>query len=130
MRCIITVLISLVIIIGCAEQYQPEHHTIFVNATAETGGDGGFMTPFNDLQNGLDAARDGDQVLIAAGTYRAKPGSFVEKLCGNCENHQTAVDASRGFLVERKAVTITGIDPDSVILETNAGYGVLFLHSP
>ena len=129
MRCLIIVIISLIMIIGCAEQYQPQHHTIFVDATAAAGGDGGFMTPFNDLQNGLDAARDGDQVMIAAGTYRAKPGEYVEKLCGNCQEHQTAVEASRGFLVERKAIRITGVDPDSVILETNAGYGVLFLRS-
>ena len=126
----LTVVLLLLLSIGCAEKYQPPQRVIFVEAVAPAGGDGGFMTPYNDLQNGLDAARNGDQVVVAAGTYRARPDSFSEQLCGNCENHQTAVQASRGFLVERKAITISGINPDSVILITNAGYGIYFDHCP
>lgn len=130
MRCLITIFISLVIIIGCAEQYQPEHRTIFVDAAAEGGGDGSFRTPFNDLQNAIDAARSGDQVVVDAGTYAARPAEFPEQLCGNCQEQKTMVEATRGFLVEGKAITISGVDPDSVILQTSAGYGVLFLNSP
>lgn len=83
----------------------------------------------NDLQAVVDRAASGDTILIAAGTYRAQPAPFVEELCGNCQEHRTPVEASRGFLIEGKALAIVGAGANQTVLETGAGYGVLFIDS-
>ncbi len=82
--------------------------------------------PYGDLQTAIDAAGDGDTIVILPGTYSASPVSFVEPLCGNCEEHATDVAATRGFLVEGKALRLVGSGPGETILVTNAGYGILF----
>lgn len=83
----------------------------------------------SDLQMALDIASDGDTVLIQAGEYSATPAPFIESLCGNSIEHRTKVQASRGFIIESKSVHIVGAGTDEAVLITNAGYGVLFLHS-
>jgi len=82
--------------------------------------------PFHDLQIAIDKASDGDTVYIHPGRYKAVRDTFIEALCGNCERHETPVAASRGFYIHNKALTLIGTDRDSVILVTNAGYGVYF----
>ncbi len=84
---------------------------------------------FTDLQTAIDSAASNDTIYLAPGTYPATPEPFVEELCGNCENHQTSVKATCGFSIRDKALSIIGLDRDSVILVTNAGYGVFFENS-
>ena len=45
--------------------------TVYVDASAETGGDGSIDAPFDTIQQGADAAGDagGGLVAVAAGTY-------------------------------------------------------------
>lgn len=81
------------------------------------------------LQWTFYSAADGDTIFIAPGTYEATPAPYIEELCGNCEEHKTRVEASRGFLIKDKALTIIGSGKDSTILVTKAGYGVLFENS-
>ncbi len=92
-------------------------------------GSGSELDPYGDLQKAIDLAADGDTLLILSGTYSAKAQIFNEELCGNCQEHKTAVAASRGFLIEGKALTILGSGVKETTLITNAGYGVLFLNS-
>ena len=57
--------------------------TIYVNATANQGGDGNQTTPFQTLQDALDIANDGDIIMIAAGTYSGNDvntGVYIQKL--------------------------------------------------
>jgi len=122
-------LISLTSLLSCAEQYVPDNNTIFVSSRSSYEGDGSFRTPFTDLQQAIDAAKSGDKIMLLPGIYKAKSEKFVEDLCGNCLNAQTQVYATRGFLIDDKAVTISGKNADSCVLVTNSGYGVLFLHS-
>lgn len=84
---------------------------------------------YTDLQCAINHAADGDTLYIDAGRYTAYPEPFFEELCGNCQEHRTAVQASRGFLIENKALHIIGSGQDHTTLTTNAGYGVLFLNS-
>lgn len=84
---------------------------------------------FNELQSAIDRAHDGDTIIIAPGEYQSKWHAFEENLCGNCVQPNTKVKASRGFLVEGKALAILGSDADSTTLITNAGYGFLFIDS-
>jgi hypothetical protein len=92
-------------------------------------GTGTSVDPYRDLQKAFDSAVDGDTVIISPGRYVSKPYAFTEALCGNCQEHKTKVDASRGFLIKEKGLTIVGAGVDSTILVTSAGYGVLFLQS-
>jgi hypothetical protein len=85
--------------------------------------------PFRDLQVALDYAFDQDRIVILPGTYEARPDSYPEELCGNCQEHKTHVKAIRGFLIKDKALEIVGSGADTTILITKAGYGVLFDHS-
>lgn len=121
--------ICLTLVSSNAQQLRPSHNTVFVSATARQPGDGTLTKPYQDLQTAIDAAKSGDQIVLLPGTYAAKPASYIEDLCGNCLEARTAVNASRGFIIEGKSLTITGVDPDSVLLVTGAGYGVLFLNS-
>ncbi len=92
-------------------------------------GRGAIDDPYRDLQTAIDSAIDGDTLLLAPGNYVSQRFSYREKLCGNCENHQTDVQASRGFLIENKGLIIIGSGTDSTVLVTNAGYGVFFTRS-
>ncbi len=92
-------------------------------------GSGSAYEPYGDLQHAIDVASDGDTLILRNGVYSAKAGPFTEELCGNCGEHRTTVNASRGFQIEGKALTITGTDAAKTTLMTNAGYGVLFLNS-
>lgn len=92
-------------------------------------GSGVQSDPFRNLQTAIDSANDGDRILILPGTYEARPDSYPEQLCGNCEKHKTYVRATRGFLIKDKALEIVGSGIDITILITKAGYGVLFDHS-
>ncbi len=131
MRQIVIVLatVGLVLAASCAQQYHPDHQTIYVSATSKAPGDGSFVNPFADLQQAIDSAKSGDEIVVLPGTYTATPAAYAEDLCGNCLEPRTTVAATRGFLIAEKALTITGVNPDSVILSTGAGYGVLFLNS-
>jgi hypothetical protein len=90
------------------------------------GGDGTAVSPWRTVQGAIDAAHDGDTIMILPGTYETEAVPFVEELCGNCEEHRTPVEATRGFLVRGKSLNITGSGPSETTLVTNAGYGVLF----
>lgn len=92
-------------------------------------GNGTKEEPFRDLQYAFDYAKDGDTIFIFSGTYEAKPEEYIEELCGNCQEHKTKVNATRGFLIQNKGLNIIGSGKDKTILITNAGYGVLFEHS-
>ena len=103
---------------------------VHVDGRAPRGAaDGSTAAPYADLQPAIDRAGDGDTIFIHPGRYEAVPDTFTEALCGNCEQHKTAVAASHGFFVHDKALTLVGASRDSVVLVTNAGYGVFFKDS-
>jgi parallel beta-helix repeat protein len=105
--------------------------TVFVDDVGDGArGTGRGDDPYRDLQVAIDFAADGDVIMILPGTYAASPVAFVEPLCGNCEEHRTDVEATRGFLVEGKSLHLVGSGPGETVLETNAGYGLLFDGSP
>ncbi len=88
------------------------------------------VTPKAKLQSVINSASDGDTLLLAAGTYSAKSTSFIDSLCGNCQEHKSPARASYGFRISGKSLVIVGVSAESVILKTNSGYGVLIEDSP
>lgn len=120
---------SVVLIVLLAAQFASAATLHVAPRTDHLPGKGTAADPFGDLQNAIDRASDGDVLRLAPGEYAAVPAPFAEDLCGNCLEHQTTVQATRGFLIEGKALHIRGAGPGRTVLMTNAGYGVLFLHS-
>lgn len=82
-----------------------------------------------DLQNAINIAAAGDTLLIEPGRYVARPAPFTEETCGNCKEHRTSVQATRGFVIDAKRLVLKGRKAETTILETRAGYGLLLLHS-
>lgn len=128
-------ILGFVIVLLLMTQYlfsppSASHHIKFVRSGGDDKpGTGTRSKPFRDLQYAINKCDDGDTLIVFPGTYEAISEYYIEELCGNCEEHATQVIASRGFLVEGKRLTITGSGADETILRTNAGYGILFLHS-
>ena len=83
----------------------------------------------DDLQLIIERAADGDTLSISTGRFIAKAVEFIESTCGNCQTHLSRVNATRGFAIENKKLTICGSGADSTILVTQAGYGLLLHHS-
>jgi len=87
---------------------------------------GSFLNPHTDVQAALDAADDGDAVLIAQGGYRASPIRAIDPLGGNLPDAEclTQVPVTVGFRV-RSACSVIGAGAGKTILHTGAGYGIL-----
>lgn len=84
----------------------------------------------SDLQAVIDHADSGDTLLLGAKTFNANPTQFVDSLCGNCEDPLTNIQASYGFIIKDKVLTIVGTDREKTRLVTNAGYGLFIVNSP
>lgn len=130
-----TFLLGFVIIILLATQYffsppSQSPYVKYVRSGEEKGeADGSRMKPYLNLQNAIDNCDDGDTLIVLPGLYTIEPEFFVEELCGNCQEHRTQVIATRGLLIENKRIAIKGSGAGKTFVETNAGYGVLFLNS-
>ncbi len=88
------------------------------------------ITPEQGLQTAINSAADGDTLLLSAGTYYSRTNSFVDSLCGNCQEHQTPTPATFGYRIRHKSLTILGASASSVTLITNSGYGLFIEDAP
>ena len=78
--------------------------TLYVNASAQAGGDGTASRPFRTIQQAADCVNPGDTVLIAPGVYFetvrlkrfGKPGAPV---------------IFRADRIQKNRVIVTGADP-------------------
>ena len=84
----------------------------------------------SDLQAVINYANDGDTLLVGPKSFAAAPTPFTEPLCGNCEEAQTPVAASYGFVIRDKSLALIGRDRNETVLETNAGYGLYIENCP
>jgi hypothetical protein len=83
----------------------------------------------SDLQSVINFASHGDTIILGAKVFEAQPSAFTEPLCGNCEQAQTDVQATTGFVIRNKALALIGTDREETKLITNAGYGLYFENS-
>ncbi|NNF29734.1 MAG: right-handed parallel beta-helix repeat-containing protein [Gemmatimonadetes bacterium] len=63
---------------------------------------------------------------LRPGHYVLEPSDYADPTCGNCESDEGPVPGSVGLRISGRKVTIAGPDPDSVMIHTGAGYGLLF----
>lgn len=91
-------------------------------------GRGAEADPFRGLADALAAASDGDTIEIARGRYVATPTDAVDPTCGNCADADFRADIpiTVGFVVSGKALHLHGASRADTVLETGAGYGLLF----
>lgn len=89
-----------------------------------------FIKNGSNLQTAIDKASDMDTLLIEEGTFSANRTIFTDSLCGNCQRHQTNINASYGFIIKDKSLCLVGSDRQESILVTNSGYGLYILNSP
>jgi hypothetical protein len=83
-----------------------------------------------NLERAIRTAGAGDTLFLKNGVYEAAGGPYIEYNCGNCQDEFTRVEATVGFRIDGRPVTIIGEDQDSTVLITNAGYGILFDYAP
>ncbi|CAN5764710.1 hypothetical protein BH23GEM10_BH23GEM10_04310 [soil metagenome] len=65
------------------------------------------------------------RIELAPGRYVLEPTSYTDPSCGNCEDASETVPTTLGLRVAGR-IEIRGAHADSVIIETRAGYGLLF----
>jgi parallel beta-helix repeat protein len=88
--------------------------------------------PLNDTSGGaagsLQRALAGGAVdlVLAPGHYFLDASAYEDPACGNCEDPTERVAATLGVRVSGAGISIRGGHPDSVVVHTRAGYGVLF----
>ncbi|HEX6641585.1 MAG TPA: right-handed parallel beta-helix repeat-containing protein, partial [Thermoanaerobaculia bacterium] len=112
---------------GRAEPAGPD--TIRVAVSDTTVELGGGMTPetMGDiLRQVTDAIDEGAQIRLLPGRYVLSPVAFTDTTCGNCEDASEDVPATYGLRITGTRVRLIGDNADSVVIETNAGYGILF----
>lgn len=130
MRKAAIVIVLLALLSSCAERIDYSEPVIFVSGLNDGRiGSGTVYDPYRSLETAIDSAVDGSIIQLSAGIYEAEPEEYIEAECGNCEEHLTNVNATAGFHIRDKVLTIRGVDRDSCVLITNAGYGVLFERS-
>jgi phosphohistidine phosphatase SixA len=78
------------------------------------------------LQQALAATRGPVRILLGPGRYRLAPVAYTDPTCGNCTDPAEMVPATVGLLVRGAGIILEGAHRDSVIIETHAGYGILF----
>ena len=108
---------------------DPGRDTIRVDVTDTTVELGGGMTPEtmgNILRQVTDAIDAGAQIRLLPGRYVLAPVAFTDTTCGNCEDPSEDVPATYGLRISGDRIRLIADDPDSVVIETNAGYGILF----
>ncbi|MBP6875939.1 MAG: right-handed parallel beta-helix repeat-containing protein [Candidatus Eisenbacteria bacterium] len=96
---------------------------------ASPPGDGTREHPAGTLAQALEIASylgPGCGILMAPGTYRLSPSAYLDSTCGNCEDPAETVPATVGLRISSPLLRIKGSSPDSVIIYTQAGYGLLF----
>jgi len=63
-------------------------------------------------------------VILEPGDYHLTPEYFIDTTCGNCQDPNEAVPATKGITISGKNISIIGPDDRSAIIHTHAGYGI------
>ena len=91
-----------------------------------SGGEGSFGNPFGDVQRAIEAAHASGTVRLLPGRYRLRPVAYADSTCANCQRPDTLIQATRALIVRGSGVHLVGAGASRTVLETHAGYGVLF----
>jgi parallel beta-helix repeat protein len=79
-----------------------------------------------ELQRAIAEAAPNTIISLRPGRYVLAPVAYTDSTCGNCEDPAEHVPATLGVRISGSGIRIIGAHRDSVTIETNAGYGLLF----
>jgi phosphohistidine phosphatase SixA len=121
-------LLALALVLACGR--PPGHPVIHLSPDAplDRPGMGATDTPSAPgiLQQTMDGTRGPIRIVLAPGRYRLAPSPYTDPTCGNCTDPAETVPATVGLRVRGAGILIEGVHRDSVVIETHAGYGILF----
>ena len=117
-------LCAALLVSGCATA-GTAGRTVPVSPDASLGSVVPVQTTPGNLQRAIAGSTGPTRFMLAAGNYYLAPTAFTDSTCGNCESAATPVPASYGLLLRGRHIELVGSSPDSVIIHTNAGYGIL-----
>ncbi len=107
MRKYIPLLFLLVFLISCAAK-----QTTYIVSGSE------------QLEELFSSPQENMQVILEPGDYHLTPEHFIDSTCGNCQDPNEAVPATKGITISGKNISIIGPDDRSAIVHTHAGYGI------
>jgi hypothetical protein len=84
----------------------------------------------HDLQHAIDLVRGEATLAALPGRFEAVSTPFEDLQCGNCQDPATHAQASTGFVIKGKSLTIIGPRNGQAELITNAGYGIYIEDCP
>ena len=64
------------------------------------------------------------RVILETGDYHLTPEYFIDQTCGNCQEPNEQIAATRGITISGKNISITGPVDRSAVIHTHAGYGI------
>ena len=103
--------VILLLIIGLMVSCNPKR-TTFIIADSEA------------LEELFLQPQENIRVLLEAGEYHLTPEYFIDQTCGNCQDPNEAISATRGITISGKNISITGPSDRSAVIHTHAGYGI------
>ena len=90
MRCLLVLFVAALLATGSWSNAE----TLYVDDIGDGAtGTGAAADPFRDVQPAIDAASDGDILMILPGTYAATPVEYVEALCEDKRHALRVVEA-------------------------------------
>jgi hypothetical protein len=78
------------------------------------------------LLDSLSALGRPARVVLLPGRHDLAPIAYSDPSCGNCDDPDSVVSATRGLRASGSGIEIVGVSAESVFIHTNAGYGILF----
>jgi hypothetical protein len=116
--------------IGCAGKPASQDRVPWYVDDLSDGqaGSGSADDPYRQLQDAIDAAEDGDTIYILEGTHFAVASEAIDPTCGNCDDadFRAEIPITVGFRISDKAIHMKGESRGGTVLNTGAGYGLLF----
>ena len=83
-----------------------------------------IISDSEQLEELFSEPQENMRVILEPGDYHLTPEYFIDSTCGNCQDPNEAVPATKGITISGKNISIIGPDDRSAVIHTHAGYGL------
>lgn len=83
-----------------------------------------IVSSSEQLEELFSSPQENMQVILERGDYHLTPEYFIDQTCGNCQEPNEPISATRGITISGKNISITGPVDRSAVIHTHAGYGI------
>lgn len=119
-----TLLAALLLVAGCQPTVEGVR-TLDLRPDIPLGGDPAAHAGPSELQMALITVQGPTRLRLAPGHYVLAPTEWTDSTCGNCQDANTPVPGTLALRLTGDRIQVVGAAADSVIIHTNAGYGIL-----